>query len=395
MVTPPDPVIVPPMLATAGTAPAGPGWAYEYKWDGVRAVVHAAGQRVRVFSRNDRDVTASYPEITEVAGLLDGRAAVLDGEIVALDPAGRPSFAELQRRMHVHGPPPSLVVQVPVRYYVFDLLHLDGADTTALPYRRRRELLAGLHLAGPVVQVPAHHPDADPAQITAAAAAHGLEGVVAKRLASPYRPGRRSPDWVKIPFSHHQEVVIVGYRPGEGRRAGTIGSLVLAVNDPTGTLAYAGGVGTGFTDAMLHDLQRRAAPLRRDTAPVPVPREHARGVHWLEPVLVAEVAYRNWTPDGRLRHPSWRGLRPDRDPDEARRPEGSTAVPAATVEGAMQTPDGRWRIEIMHRGDSRWYRITHDDNVLDWLDLAAVERILGDVGVDMSDLVESTRAVPA
>jgi bifunctional non-homologous end joining protein LigD len=245
------------------------------------------------------------------------------------------------------------------------------------------------------VQVPAHHPDADPAQITAAAAAHGLEGVVAKRLTSPYRPGRRSPDWVKIPFSHHQEVVIVGYKPGEGRRAGTIGSLVLAVNDPAGALTYAGGVGTGFTDAMLRDLQRQTAPLRRGTAPVPVPREHARGVHWLEPVLVGEVAYRNWTPDGRLRHPSWRGLRPDRTPDEARRPAGATAMPAATVEGAMQTPDGRWRIEIMHRGDSRWYRVTHDDNVLDWLDLAAVERILTDVGVDMSDLVESGHAIPA
>ncbi len=395
MVTPPPSAVVAPMLATAGTAPAGPGWAYEYKWDGVRAIVHADGQRVQVLSRNDRDVTASYPEIAEVAGLLDGRAAVLDGEIVALDQAGRPSFAELQRRMHVHTPPPSLLVQVPIRYYVFDVLHLDGADTTTLPYVRRRELLAGLPLAGLVVQVPPHHPGADPAQITAAAAAHGLEGVVAKRLTSPYRPGRRSPDWVKIPFSHHQEVVVVGYKPGEGRRAGTIGSLVLAVNDPTGALTYAGGVGTGFTDAMLRDLHRRTTTLRRGTAPVSVPREHARGVHWLEPVLVGEVAYRNWTPDGRLRHPSWRGLRPDRSPDEARRPESTTAMPAATVAGAMQTPDGRWRIEIMHRGDSRWYRVSHDDNVLDWLDLAAVERILTDVGVDMSDLVEPAQAIPA
>ncbi|GAA0805090.1 hypothetical protein Sya03_23520 [Spirilliplanes yamanashiensis] len=381
------------MLATAGPAPRGPGWAYEFKWDGVRAVVHLLGGRVQAFSRNDRDITASYPELAEVAALLAGHDAVLDGEIVALDAAGRPSFAQLQRRMHVHDPAASLVAQVPVRYYVFDLMHLDGEDLTGLPYRRRRELLDALGPAGDVVQVPEVFAGADPAAVTAAAAARGLEGVVAKRLDAVYRPGQRSPSWVKVPFSHHQEVVVAGWKPGTGRRAGTIGSLVLAVTGPDGTLSFAGGVGTGFTDAMLRDLQRQLGPLERRSAPLVVPREHARGVRWVEPVLVGEVAYRNWTPDGRLRHPSWRGLRPDRTPAEARRPEGGPAgdavPPSASVAGAMQTRDGRWRVDIMHRGASRWYRLSHDDNTFDWLDLADVERILHGVDVDLGDLVDA------
>ncbi len=391
--------VIAPMLATAGAAPAGAGWGYEFKWDGVRAVTYAEPPLVRVLSRNDRDVTGSYPELEEVAALLGGRPAVLDGEIVALDQAGRPSFAQLQRRMHVSGPAASLRAEVPVLYYVFDVLHLDGESTLQWPYQRRRELLAGLNLTGSTVRVPEHVVGGDPAQVTASAAAQGLEGVVAKRLSSPYRPGRRSPDWVKVPFSHTQEVVVVGYKPGEGRRAGTVGSLVLGVHDSSGALVFAGGVGTGFTDAMLRELQHALTPLHRTTATVPdVPREHARGVRWVEPVIVGEVLYRNWTPDGRLRHASWRGLRPDRRVAEARRPDAAatgTATPAATVEGAMQTPDGRWRIEVVRRGASRWYRILHDDNTLDWLAITDVERILRDVGVDMSRLIQTDQGVPA
>jgi bifunctional non-homologous end joining protein LigD len=387
------------MLATLGTAPTGPGWAYEFKWDGVRAITYIEHSTVRVLSRNDRDVTASYPELGETARLLAGRSAILDGEIVALDPDGRPSFAQLQRRMHVTEPATSLVAAVPVRYYVFDLLHLDGQPILHLPYRQRRELLRTLGLAGEAVQTPAHVVDGDLARVTASAARRGLEGVVAKRLASPYRPGRRSPDWIKVPFSHTQEVVIVGYKPGEGRRAGTIGSLVMAVTDSDGGLSFAGGVGTGFTQSMLSQLQEQLAPWQRATSVVPgIPREHARGVHWVEPVFVGEVAYRNWTPDGRLRHPSWRGLRPDRTPAEARRPDAFRSVrPEAAgpaVEAAMGTPDGHWRIDVMRRGSSRWYRIRHRDNEFDWLDLADVERILTDAGVDFSQLIAADPAAP-
>jgi bifunctional non-homologous end joining protein LigD len=201
-----------PMLATPGPLPVGPGWAYEFKWDGVRAI--------------------SYVERLEE---------------LPLDIS--PIFA-------------------------------DGPTTVA------------------------------------AADEAGLEGVVAKRRSSRYRPGRRSPDWIKVPFIRTQEVVIVGYQPGEGRRAGTIGALLLAVNGPDGQLHFAGGVGTGFTDAALRALHRTLEPLRRTAPPLSgVPREHARRrAVWVEPSLVGEVAYRTWTPDGRLRHPSWRGLRPDKAP---------------------------------------------------------------------------------
>jgi bifunctional non-homologous end joining protein LigD len=390
-----DPIT--PMLATLGPAPRGGGWAYEYKWDGVRAVTYVDAASVRVLSRNDRDVTAAYPELGETAALLGGRTAVLDGEIVALDPAGRPSFAQLQRRMHVREPAAGLVAEVPVAYYVFDVLALDGEPVLARPYADRRALLTGLGLTGRAVDTPAAVTGADPEEVLAAAGRRGLEGIVAKRLGSPYRPGRRSPDWVKTPFNRTQEVVIVGYKPGGGRRSGTLGSLVLAVSDPGG-LSYAGGVGTGFTADALRRLGQQLARWHRSTPPLSdVPREHARGVQWVEPVLVGEVSYRNWTPDGRLRHPSWRGLRPDRTPDEARRPAAPSPPPEARarVDGVMQTPDGRWRVEIMRRGDARWYRVRHAGNEFDWLDLAGVERVLSGAGVDLSMLTAGERPEPA
>jgi bifunctional non-homologous end joining protein LigD len=253
-------VLISPMLATLGAVPTGAGWAYEFKWDGVRAISYVQSGGVWVYTRNDRDVTATYPELAELTALLARQEAILDGEIVALDPAGRPSFAQLQRRMHVIHPTASLLAAVPAGYYVFDLLHLDGEPVLHLPYQRRRELLAALPLTGTTVQIPEHVVDGNPAEVSAAAARRGLEGVVAKRLGSPYRPGRRSPDWIKTPINRTQEVVIIGYRPGEGRRAGTIGSLALAVHDPDGTLTFAGGVGTGFTHAMLTQLQQQLAP---------------------------------------------------------------------------------------------------------------------------------------
>jgi bifunctional non-homologous end joining protein LigD len=297
-----------PMLATPGALPAGPGWAYEFKWDGVRAISYVEGDVLRVMSRNDLDVTASYPELVELLDRLGGRRAVLDGEIVALDNAGRPSFPVLQQRMHVRVPSVALLARVPVEYKVFDLLSLDGAALLDRPYEERRTRLSELPLdVSPVF--------ADGPATVAAAEQAGLEGVVAKRRSSRYRPGQRSPDWIKVPFIRTQEVVIVGYQPGEGRRAGTIGALLLAVNGPDGRLHFAGGVGTGFTDAALRTLQRTLEPLLRAAPPLSgVPREHARRAVWVEPSLVGEVAYRTWTPDGRLRHASWRGLRPDKDP---------------------------------------------------------------------------------
>jgi bifunctional non-homologous end joining protein LigD len=310
---------IPPMLATLGTLPSGGGWAYEYKWDGVRAVAYLSPAGARILSRNERDVTASYPDIT---ALLSGspvphRSPILDGEIVALDAAGHPSFARLQTRMNVLLPSPGLVAGVPLTYHVFDLLSLDGTTTLALPYAERRALLAGLDLGGGAVTVPDSFVEDSPARVVEAARAGAYEGVVAKRLASPYQPGHRSPDWIKAPFIHTQEVLILGWTTGAGRRAGTIGALLVGVPDDGGAISFAGGVGTGFTDAMLRDLQARLEPLSRDTPPAAdVPRSAARDAHWVEPEVVGEVEYRSWTSDGRLRHSSWRGLRPDRRPDE-------------------------------------------------------------------------------
>lgn len=384
--TPASTAMIPPMLAGAGTLPTGAGWRYEFKWDGIRGIAHAHGTTVRVASRSGRDITTGFPELAELTQLLNGRHAVLDGEIIAVEPGGRPSFALLQRRMHVRAPNGPLLEAVPVRYYVFDLLHLDEESIIALPYEQRRQMLDELHLIGEAVRVPPNFDGG--ARTSAAAAAYGLEGVVAKRLGSPYRPGKRSTDWTKVPFVQTQEVVVIGYRSGEGRRAGTIGSLLLAAQDATGALSFAGHVGTGFSDADLRHLQQTLAPLRRMSPPVPdVPREDARHAIWVDPVLVGDVSFRNWTPDHRLRHPSWRGIRPDRAPHEVRRPNPSAPVPME-VTASMSTADAAWRVDVVQSGSSQWYRIVHGDSVFDWLAMSDVQRILQAAGLDLADLVD-------
>ena len=382
------------MLAAAGALPAGPGWAYEFKYDGVRAVTYCGGGEVRALSRNGNDITGAYPELGELAGLLGGREAVLDGEIVALEAGDRPSFSRLQQRMHNFGPSPSLLAAVPVQYYLFDVLALDGTSTVDLPYQRRRELLAGLAVDGEHVRTPGVFTGVDGQDVLTAASLGGLEGVVAKRLDAPYRPGKRSAEWTKVPLVKTQEVIVVGTKAGEGRRAGTIGSLLLAVYDERDRLRFAGHVGTGFTDAALRTLQQQLSGLERSTPPVPdVPREHARHAHWVEPALVGEVAFRNWTPDGRLRHASWRGLRTDRSPGSVHRaPPPIPPTPPGVVEGALESPDGRWRVEAVRRGRDRFYRLIHGDNVIDGLAIATLERLLAEAGVDMADLVEAGRA---
>jgi bifunctional non-homologous end joining protein LigD len=381
MVGPPLTPVPAPMLAAAGVLPAGPGWAFEFKYDGVRAITTVRDGTVWAHSRNLNDVTASYPEVRELARLLGGRDAVLDGEIVALE-ADRPSFAQLQQRMHVATPSAALISAVPVLYYVFDLLSLDGEDLTPQPYATRRELLTGLDLRGEHVRVPPRFSGVDGRTVLQAAEIAGLEGVVAKRLTSPYRPGKRSADWTKVPLVKTQEVLVIGWKPGEGRRAGTIGSLLLAVYDRTDHLVFAGHVGTGFSDSALRHLQTELAALVRATPPVgDVPREYARHAHWVEPVLIGEVAFRNWTPDGRLRHPSWRGLRTDRSPRSVKR--DAFPLPATEVRGAMVTPDGQWRVEVVSRKGVESFRILHGDNVVEGLSLGEVEELLSRRGVDL------------
>jgi bifunctional non-homologous end joining protein LigD len=222
-----------------------------------------------------------------------------------------------------------LAASTPVTYLPFDLLYLDGRPLLDRPYDERRNLLEGLPIA-----VPPSFP-ADGAAVLEAARAQGLEGVVAKKRTARYESGRRSPCWVKVRVTTRQDAVIAGWKPGEGGRSGHIGSLLLGVQDEDG-LVFAGHVGTGFTQATLRDLERRLKPLQRPTSPfaTAVPREHARHAVWVEPELVCSVQFGEWTRDGRMRHPSYKGLRDDIDPATVRRESSSDdATDADGTEG--------------------------------------------------------------
>jgi bifunctional non-homologous end joining protein LigD len=316
------PTAIEPMLATLGPLPTDGDWGYEFKWDGVRAIAYVDGDDLRLLTRNKTDVTHTYPEIDAVRTALAGRRAVLDGEIVALGRTGVPSFAALQQRMRTPVPTAHAVRTKPVRFYLFDLLYLDGTDLTPLPYVDRREALQRLHVTGDPVDTPPYWTgDAGPALLDAAREL-GLEGVMAKQLASPYQPGRRSSAWIKVPLTTTAEVIVAGYKAGGRRRTTTIGSLLVGMFDANGRLTYVGQVSTGFSEEDLRHLQKRLTDLRQPTAPfdVPAPRQHAREAEWVRPVLVAEVTFRSWTHDCRLRQPSWKGLRPDRDAAEVRLP---------------------------------------------------------------------------
>jgi bifunctional non-homologous end joining protein LigD len=305
-----------PMLATLspGLPKGEEAWGFEVKWDGVRTLAYVSGGRVRLEARKGTDVTARYPELRELGRRMGTVQAILDGEIVALDSSGRPSFGLLQRRMHVENESAirRLRQEVPIVYSIFDLLFLDGHSTLSLPYAERRRLLEGLELKGPSWHTPAHHPG-DGAALLDATRAQGLEGVVAKRLDSLYEPGIRTRAWLKVKNHCSQEFVIGGYAPGEGARS-RLGALLIGVHKGE-RLVYAGKVGTGFTDAELTRLLRLLEARRRPDSPFDPPPP-VKGVIFVEPELVAEVDFTEWTSAGILRHPSYKGLRDDKDPKE-------------------------------------------------------------------------------
>ncbi len=307
-----------PMLATpARELPAGEAaWAYELKWDGIRAVAHIDGSGLRLESRNLKPLTATYPELHGLAKQVGASPVILDGEIVALDDAGRPSFQRLQERMGVTAPSEAArrAAITPAQYYVFDLLHLGDHSLLDLPYTERRRLLEYLEVEGAHWRTPSRFDGEGAGAATLdTARRYGLEGVVAKRLDSTYRPGTRSKAWLKVKLLEEEELVIGGWAPGEGRRAGAIGSLLVGRYDDRGVLHYCGGVGTGLTEAMLARLAERLTPLRRDTSPF-AEGHVRRDAVYVEPRLVATVEFRERTAAGILRQPSFKGLRDDLDP---------------------------------------------------------------------------------
>jgi bifunctional non-homologous end joining protein LigD len=345
----PMPERVLPMLARSGELPREDGgWAYEVKWDGVRAVAYSQPGRLRFESRNGNDITSRYPELSRLNRALSSHSAILDGEVVAFDEDGRPSFHRLQRRMHVGGEAAArrLARELPVVYVLFDLLWLDGHALFDLPYAERRERLLALGLHGEAWQTP-EHVVGEGAALLEASAAQGLEGVLAKRLDSRYEPGRRSSCWIKVKNSEREEFVIGGWVPGEGRRQDRIGALLVG-EEHDGALRFVGRVGTGFTGEELDRLARVLAPHVRDTPPFserpPVPRNAV----WVEPVHVAAVEYANRTDAGILRAPSYKGLR-----------DGDAAATPVLLDAGRPVRGG---VEVEVEG--RTLRLTNLDKVL-------------------------------
>jgi bifunctional non-homologous end joining protein LigD len=311
-----------PMLARSGTLPPDESkWGFEVKWDGIRTVVFCDHGHIELQGRNFSDFTPRYPEVRAMARALGARRVILDGEVVAFDEQGRPSFERLQSRMHLASDSAvrRRMRDIPVTYVAFDLLYLDGRSTLPLRYDQRRELLESLELEGPAWRAPAYH-RGDGSALLAATRELGIEGIVGKRLDCPYEPGRRSSGWVKIKNVCMQDVVIGGWTPGEGGRSRTLGSLVTGVMED-GKLVYAGKVGTGFTEQTLSLVMRELEPLRRPDSPF-TGRQPPKGTIFVEPRLVAEVELREWTKSGTMRAPSFKGLRNDKDPQECVREAG-------------------------------------------------------------------------
>ena len=314
----PAPRFVPPMLASPSPKPpGGAGWAFEYKWDGVRAIIRWDGERLAMRSRLGNDITGRYPELDGLGDLLGDRPALLDGEIVALDRQGRPSFSLLQRRMHVSNRARSLALgkATPIVCMLFDVLWLDDGPVIDRPYHERRDLLAELELNEGCWRTPPHHTcdEASGAAVLRSATKLGLEGIVAKKIDSAYLPGIRSDAWRKTRIDKRQEFVIGGWTPGKGRREGEIGALLVGYHGADGLLHYAGKVGTGFDAAEGRRLRERFGKLARTRGAFleKVPDKLAQ---FVEPELVCEVKFTEWTHEDILRHPSYQGLREDKDP---------------------------------------------------------------------------------
>jgi bifunctional non-homologous end joining protein LigD len=309
----PMPERIEPMMAKLGKSIPSPdsGWGFEFKWDGIRALAYVDCGRVRLISRSGEEITARYPEIHAMGRAIGSSEVILDGEVVALDEMGRPSFEEIQQRMGLTSESEvrRKMKDVPVTYMVFDLLWQDGHSLFNNKYTERRRLLEELKLAGASWQTPPYEKGGGQAMLEASAKA-GLEGVMAKKLDSQYEPGRRSGAWVKLKNRNRQELVIGGWLEGEGKRRGYPGALLVGYYDK-GKFVYAGKVGTGFTDAMLEKLANLMKPLAQEKNPFDV-GSPPKAAHFVKPKLVAEFEFVEWTRSGQLRAPAFKGLRADK-----------------------------------------------------------------------------------
>jgi len=307
-----------PMLAKAARLPADQeNYSYEIKWDGIRAIAYLEKKQLKLFSRNQLDITAQYPELQQLALKHQQNSLILDGEIITFNAQGQPSFELLQKRMNLSSAKSiqQICQTVPVTYIIFDLLANDGRLLLEERYTERRAKLEKLRLSGLHWQTPAYQAGTGITMLKATKCL-GLEGIIAKRLNSPYLPGKRSGDWLKIKHIAQQELVIGGWVEGQGKRTGTIGALLVGYYDPAPArnrqLNYAGKVGSGFSEDTLAMLKQTFRSLQRSTSPFAGPTP--AGAIFIEPNLVGQFEFTEWTGNNTLRHPVFKGLRPDKDP---------------------------------------------------------------------------------
>jgi len=314
------------MLATAIKEPFDDDrWIFEPKWDGVRALATCSVEETMLVSRTRRDITKTYPELAKLHDRVVAVDAIVDGEIVAMD-KGRPSFERLQSRINLQNPHDvaRAVKEIPVTFIAYDILYMDGRSLLKVPLEERKELLEAAIVPADWLQV-SPHVEGEGTTLFEAAKAQQLEGIVAKKLGGTYRPGRRAKDWLKIKTVMDADLVIGGWSPGEGNRSSTFGALIVGAYEDDG-LRFVGSVGTGFDQKMLEDLLPRLKELETDDMPFAVDPRKApggssfgkpiRNPHWVQPQLVAQVEFRELTSVGRLRAPSFKGLRPDKKPED-------------------------------------------------------------------------------
>ncbi|WP_425057833.1 Multifunctional non-homologous end joining DNA repair protein LigD [Sporomusa carbonis] len=318
--------IIKPMLAKPGQLPSQGEYSFEIKWDGIRAICYIENNKLKIISRNLKDITGQYPELAMLAEAVspNHQELILDGEIVAFDQAGLPSFSQLQHRMGLTGEKiiAKKMQEIPAHYIIFDILSLDRRKLLDKTYIERRTILESLGLNGPNWQTPGYK-TGDGLAILTASRKLGLEGIIAKRLDSSYQAGKRTGAWLKIKNQHRQELVIGGWVPGQGVRQGQIGALLVGCYDVTPEAAaargipqrllYAGKVGTGFTHSTLAKLAELLHPLSQNTNPFSQ-NPAVKHVQYVKPKLVGEFEFTEWTPNHTLRHPSFKGLRDDKDP---------------------------------------------------------------------------------